>query len=468
MGMRSASLTGPFALPGHADIVVGTPRELRVALERSDVSLLGLQALVVSGAAAILAETLEAQALEALLQGAIGEDVQRVVVTDPVTATVRTLVEAHLKRAVFIPTDAGHGAEAPEAPVQRGTLKVRLGHGEEIIALATLASELLEAGPNHLLLFFRSEDRAADLGDLLTLHGFTAGAPGDLSLPIWLATDAQAVQEELRASGIDVNAVLPVSVDVPSDPDTLDQRHHGRGGVIFAASEEMAHLRRISAEAGYVLEQVQPTPATDAGMALRIQVAQVLEEQDLEPYHLLLEEAWTAFTPQEVGAALAFLLRRKETSARPSSGRSGGVMTQAGASETKEASEEGGMPKPFVRLFLSVGSKDGIRPGELLGAITGEAGIQGGQVGRIELKDTFSRVEVESGVAERVIRALNGTTIRGRSVRADYDRGAGRAERESGPRPGGPARRGGGAPSRGGGGPSRGGGAPGRGPRRSP
>jgi ATP-dependent RNA helicase DeaD len=241
--------------------------------------------------------------------------------------------------------------------------------------------------------------------------------------------------------------------------------------VIFALPEELAHLRRISAEAGYALEQHQPSVARDAGEALRAQVAAVLDEQDLEPYYLLLEEAWGAFTPQEVGAALAFLLRRKEGSARPvASSRGGSAGAKAsGLAGAPDAGAEGGAPMPFVRLFLSVGSKDGIRPGELLGAITGEAGIQGSQVGRIELRDTFSRVEVESGVAERVIRALNGTTIRGRSVRADYDRGVGRSERDADPRGSGPSRGAGpsrgGAPGRGagpsrGGAPARGGGAP--------
>ena len=63
-----------------------------------------------------------------------------------------------------------------------------------------------------------------------------------------------------------------------------------------------------------------------------------------------------------------------------------------------------------------------MRPGDLVGAITGEAAISGDQVGRIEIRDTFSIVEVASDVGERVIQALNGTTVKGRSLRVDYDR----------------------------------------------
>jgi len=71
---------------------------------------------------------------------------------------------------------------------------------------------------------------------------------------------------------------------------------------------------------------------------------------------------------------------------------------------------------------VSVGSRDGVGPGDLVGAITGEANVQGGNIGRIEIRDTFSIVEVAGDVAERVIQALNGITLRGRSLRVDYDR----------------------------------------------
>jgi ATP-dependent RNA helicase DeaD len=77
----------------------------------------------------------------------------------------------------------------------------------------------------------------------------------------------------------------------------------------------------------------------------------------------------------------------------------------------------------MVRLYISLGERDKVGPGDILGAVTGESGIAGSQVGRIDIRDTFSIVEVEEPQAELVIRSLNGITVRGRSVRADYDRG---------------------------------------------
>jgi ATP-dependent RNA helicase DeaD len=83
-------------------------------------------------------------------------------------------------------------------------------------------------------------------------------------------------------------------------------------------------------------------------------------------------------------------------------------------------------------LFISVGERDGLRPGDLLGAITGEAGVDGREVGKIDIRESHSVVEVHDDVARKVIKALNGTTIKGRSVRADFDRprrGGGRPPR---------------------------------------
>jgi ATP-dependent RNA helicase DeaD len=141
-------------------------------------------------------------------------------------------------------------------------------------------------------------------------------------------------------------------------------------------------------------------------------------------------------------------------------------------------STSGGAPAPFTRLFVGVGERDGVRAGDLVGAIAGEADIPGSSVGKIDIRDTFSVVEVPADVAQRVIDAVNGTTIKGRSVRVDYDRGGDRARRpptgSGGPRGAGPRGggfRGGGAreggpPSRGG--PRPGGGFGGGGTRRPP
>jgi len=74
------------------------------------------------------------------------------------------------------------------------------------------------------------------------------------------------------------------------------------------------------------------------------------------------------------------------------------------------------------RVFIGLGRKAGVRPGDLVGAIANEAGIDSRSIGAIEITDRFSLVEVPDDAADEVIRALRGTTIRGKKVLARRDR----------------------------------------------
>ncbi len=75
-------------------------------------------------------------------------------------------------------------------------------------------------------------------------------------------------------------------------------------------------------------------------------------------------------------------------------------------------------------MFIGAGNRDSVKVGDLVGAITGETGIVGGQIGKIEIRGSFSLVEIDSQVVDRVIEKLNGTSIRGREVTVKHDRGA--------------------------------------------
>ncbi len=75
-----------------------------------------------------------------------------------------------------------------------------------------------------------------------------------------------------------------------------------------------------------------------------------------------------------------------------------------------------GPERGMTRLYLDVGRDDGVRPADIVGAIANEAGIPGRAVGSIDLYERFSFVEVPEQMAERVLKALKRTTIRGRKI----------------------------------------------------
>jgi ATP-dependent RNA helicase DbpA len=76
------------------------------------------------------------------------------------------------------------------------------------------------------------------------------------------------------------------------------------------------------------------------------------------------------------------------------------------------------VPRPAMRtLRLDAGRSDKLRPGDILGALTGAAGLPGDAIGKIDLFPTRAYVAVRRSEAEHALKALNAGKIKGRSVR---------------------------------------------------
>lgn len=425
-GHGVAALGSPWALPDRASFLFATPDDLLSAVRASRIKLDGLEALVVDGAAEIeaLGDFPDVETLSEL----VPSDAQRVVLSLPSSETVEAYVEGHVKRAVHVPPKARGEEEGSEVP-HRGRLRYLVLSGDREEAVLALTARLLDDGDaRHVVLLFASADEAADVGDRLTLHGYGAGAPGEASMPVWLGVDDREVQRVLSELD-DSGSVATVSVRPPPGPDSLDRRH-GRGGDAFVLlrGREMPQLRATARVAGYTLDPApEPGSGAPAGQVerFRARLERALEEEDLAPHFLLLEPLTRRHSAAEVAAAAVALLRKA------TSGFGGGA--------THPAPEEAAAPageKAWVRLFMSLGHKDDAGPGDILGAITGEANVDGDQVGRIDIRETFSLVEVDRSVAQTVIEAMNGITVKGRSLRVDYDRKGGRGGGRSGRRSG--------------------------------
>ena len=70
-------------------------------------------------------------------------------------------------------------------------------------------------------------------------------------------------------------------------------------------------------------------------------------------------------------------------------------------------------------LRLSGGRKDKLRPGDILGALTGEAGLDGDSIGKIEIHERFSFVAVDKAVSQKALENLNRGRIKGRRFRVE-------------------------------------------------
>jgi ATP-dependent RNA helicase DeaD len=151
-------------------------------------------------------------------------------------------------------------------------------------------------------------------------------------------------------------------------------------------------------------------------VATRARLERTLESENLDRELFLIGPLLDRFDPAEVAAAalhLAGTARLAEGAGPVLAGPASGVVDASG-------------PPAWVRLWIGVGRKDNVRAGDVLGAIVGESGLSADRVGRIDVRELFSLVEVRAEDADRVVRALTGTTLRGRRIAARLDRGRGR------------------------------------------
>ncbi|MFG1691443.1 DbpA RNA binding domain-containing protein [Gemmatimonadota bacterium] len=429
-GHTVAALGGNWALPTMAHLLFSTPHDLMEAVRGSEISLDDTEAIVVDGFGPI--EGVEGLGNIETTFEIVPKEAQRILLSLPFPESTQAFEGAHLHKAVHLPPRAADDSAAAPSP-QRGEVRYRVSSEAKEEEILHGVSGALDGDARHVLIFFASEDRAADTGDFLTLHGFPAGVPGDADAPVWLAVgelEARAAMGEVEKP----DSVVTFSFDVPADQDSLDRRHSiGNGGTVLVLARELPHLKDVAKRTGYRLipaEEPLPTRMVGELDRLRNTVERAMEEEDLAPYLLVLEPLFERSTPAEVAAAVFALLRRKETA-------KGGDAAAPHEPEKGPGRPSGRPETPtWVRLFISVGSRDDVGPGDLLGAVTGESGIEGSRVGKIDIRDTFSIVEVEEAVGQTVIRGLNGKTLKGRSIRADYDRGAkrgGGGSRRSGP-----------------------------------
>lgn len=192
--------------------------------------------------------------------------------------------------------------------------------------------------------------------------------------------------------------------------------------VLLATPAELRRMRALSASLTF--NPVSFAQATDAAAqrvkALRDELSGMLRREPMDAELAILEPLLVHHDAAEVAAAALRLLGR----ARQAAARAEQV--ERSVASAPKAGHASASEENWTRLFLNVGERDGVRRGDLVGAITGEASIPGSQVGKITLHESYSLVEVAHSVADHVMERLTGVSIRGRRVSARLDRAGAR------------------------------------------
>ncbi|MFL5383631.1 MAG: DEAD/DEAH box helicase [Longimicrobiaceae bacterium] len=313
----------------------------------------------------------------------------------------------------------------------------------------------LEA-PTSAILFCRTRTEVDELTEALGVRGYRPEALHgglnqvqrdrvmkkfrDGTADLLIATD-------VAARGLDVEHVSHViNYDIPQTPEMYVHRigRTGRAGregtaVTLAQPREQFLLRGIEREVGRPIERARVPSVADLRARrlelLRAAIAETLEEGDYELYREAVAPLAETFDPIEVAAAAAKLAadatrgeepdseveipqwEERRPSPRDRDGDEG-----RGPRGRRDRVEGGGPPRArgssgaMTRLFIGVGRRRGIRPGDIVGAIAGEARIPGEAIGAIEIADQFTLVEIANEYAEHVLRVMRNATIKGRPV----------------------------------------------------
>jgi len=295
---------------------------------------------------------------------------------------VKKLADSHARKALFFPARPAIEDKREKAEPEK-TLKYAVTSPErKIDAIARLA----RTGGAHITLLCRSSAVAKQVARELRGRGFAVNA--------------------VTYDGFDVNEAEGqlFAYDPPFSAEQIEECFR-EGDTILCERSELAHLKNICADANVgLVAAALPKTEADSLDSFRNEIRRAAREDDLEAQMLILEPLFREFSAEEIAAAVTGMLRAK----RPAK------------AETSTGAKQG--MKTWSRLFLSVGERDGVRPADVVGAITGESGVNGEDVGKVEIRDTFCVVEIASDSADKVIRALNGTTMKSRALRVDYDR----------------------------------------------
>jgi len=248
-------------------------------------------------------------------------------------------------------------------------------------------------------------------------YGFPADGAGD-EAPVGparylLAGDAAIVRTLLQA-----REMVPPGVAVtecPMDRAAAAALAGAEPPVLVLTPQQLPWARRT-----FKPLTPMPLPGRSDGLErrterLRRRLEAALAEGDLDAELFVLAPLLARHDPAEIAAAALRLAAASTATAK------------ADAADVKQAAQAA-VPA-FARIWVGIGKKDNVRPGDLVGALTREVGLPADAIGRIETRDLFCLVEVRADQAEPAVKGLTGITIRGRRLSARVDRGPGPAAR---------------------------------------
>ena len=435
-----------------AQIIVGTPGRVIDHLEKGSLDISDLRFLVLDEA-------------DEMLQMGFQEDVERILADTPddkqvalFSATMPAAIRRLSKQYLTEPEEITVKSQTRTADNIRQRF-LMVSHRNKLDALTRILEvEEFEA----MIMFVRTKHETEELAEKLRARGFSAAAiNGDIPQTLRERTIDQLkdgrldilVATDVAARGLDVDRISHVvNYDIPHDTESYVHRigrtgRAGRSGeaLLFVTPREGRLLRSIERATKSQLHEMK-LPTVDEVNDSRKQkfaddLTEALADSQVPVFRELIEEyAEEHDTPLvDIAAAIAaqaqsgdFLMKEPPRGRRNDrdrdrfdrdrnrgrDGRSRGERGQGKRADLVEFDREG-----TATYRISVGRRQHVRPGAIVGAIANEGGLSSKDFGHIDIRGDHTLVELPANLPQEVINNLSDTRISGQLIGLKLDDG---------------------------------------------
>lgn len=444
------------ALARGVHVVVGTPGRVMDHIRKGTLKLNGLKTMVLD------------EADEMLRMGFI-DDVEWILEQTPKTrqialfsATMPKEVHRIATRYLNDPTEVIiKSTTATAITIEQKYLMVSGGHKLDALTRILEAEENLDGS----IIFVRTKTATVDLAERLEARGYAAAAlNGDIAqnqrerivdnikkgkIDILVATD-------VVARGLDVPRISHVfNYDIPQDNESYVHRigrtgRAGRSGtaILFVTPREKRLLSSIERTTKSKIPEMHLPSTQDINDSrverFKARIVEATKQDDTAFYQQMIEQLETEqnMPAVEIAAGLARLLQgdipffmsdkpqREERSER-NAGEGRGDRSERGGrgdrperggrgerSERKPRRDRSATPDAgMTRFRIEVGNQHGVRPGNIVGCIANEAGLDSEFIRQLNIEDTFSTVDLPSDMPKEAKEDLSKAWVCGQQLK---------------------------------------------------
>ncbi len=429
------------ALERGVDVVVATPGRALDHVRRGTMGLADVKLVVLDEA-------------DEMLDMGFSEDLEAILDATPAgrpmalfSATFPARIAGLANRRLTSPVELRLGQAKEAGPATEGTAKVKqtayVVHRAH--KLAALSRILDLEDPASAIVFCRTRTEVDEISEKLNgrgrraeaLHGGFSQEQRDRVMKRFRSGAADLlVATDVAARGLDVEQISHVfNYDVPNEAEGYVHRigrtgRAGRAGTaitLFEPREQwlLSNIERLTKKK--IERATVPTVADLRARRLEMTRASLRETilgGGLDTFRVVVDSLAEEFDLLDVAAAGVKLAHEAEGSPGEEveippvfvpQDRPRFVPRADSAPQVRPLRRTPRLPGA-VSLFIGAGRDAGIRPADLFGAITNEAGLSPRDIGAIEIADRFALVEVPGEAAENVIEKLRNTKLRGRKV----------------------------------------------------